>query len=68
MKIFQFEREAKYIQLGTVMAEDKDEAIQMIKDGDYDDIFDTCLEEEYNDSIKITAEEECNDEEDEEDE
>lgn len=36
----------------------KEEAIELIKNNDYDDIFDTSLEEEYNDTIKIKEDKE----------
>lgn len=56
MKVYQFTREAKYIEYGVVSANTKEEAIELIKNNDYDDIFDTSLEEEYNETIKIRNE------------
>lgn len=58
MKTYQFTREAKYIQYGYVDANSKEETIELIKNNDYDDIFDTSLEEEYNDTIKIKEDKE----------
>lgn len=58
MKTYNFTREAKYIQYGFVQANSKEEALELIKDNDYDDIYDTSLEEEYNDTIKIDCNEE----------
>lgn len=58
MKTYQFTREAKYIQYGYVGANSKEEAIDLIKNNDYDDIFDTSLEEEYNDTIQILEDKE----------
>lgn len=57
MKTYQFTREAKYIEYGVVTANSKEEAIELIKNNDYDDIFDTSLEEEYNETIKIEEKE-----------
>lgn len=57
MKTYQFTREAKYIEYGVVTANSKAEAIELIKNNDYDDIYDTSLEEEYNETIKIEEEE-----------
>lgn len=57
MKVYQFTREAKYIEYGVVSANTKEEAIELIENNDYDDIFDTSLEEEYNETIKIEDEE-----------
>ena len=57
MKTYQFTREAKYIEYGVVTANSKEEAIELIKNNDYDDIYDTSLEEEYNETIKIEEEE-----------
>ena len=57
MKTYQFTREAKYIEYGVVYANSKEEAIELIKNNDYDDIYDTSLEEEYNETIKIEEEE-----------
>lgn len=57
MKTYQFTREAKYIEYGVVIANTKEEAIELIKSNNYDDIFDTSLEEEYNETIKIEDEE-----------
>lgn len=57
MKTYQFTREAKYIEYGVVNANSKEEAIELIKNNDYDDIYDTSLEEEYNETIKIEEEE-----------
>ncbi len=57
MKTYQFTREAKYIEYGFVIANSKEEAIELIKNNDYDDIYDTSLEEEYNETIKIEEEE-----------
>ena len=57
MKTYQFTREAKYIEYGVVTANSKKEAIELIKNNDYDDIFDTSLEEEYNETIKIEEKE-----------
>lgn len=57
MKTYQFTREAKYIEYGVVTANSKEEAIGLIKNNDYDDIYDTSLEEEYNETIKIEEEE-----------
>lgn len=57
MKTYQFTREAKYIEYGVVTAKSKEEAIELIKSNDYDDIFDTSLEEEYNETIKIEEKE-----------
>jgi len=57
MKIYPFTREAKYIEYGVVTANSKEEAIELIKNNDYDDIYDTSLEEEYNETIKIGEEE-----------
>ena len=48
-----FTREAKYIEYGIVTANNEEEALKLIKDNEYDDIFDTSLQEEYNDTIKI---------------
>lgn len=56
MKVYQFTREAKYIEYGVVTANSKEEAIELIENNDYDDIFDTSLEEEYNETIKIRNE------------
>lgn len=53
MKEYQFTREAKYIEYGVVTANSKEEALELIKNNEYDDIFDTSLQEEYNDTIKI---------------
>lgn len=58
MKMYKFTREAKYVQYGFVNADSEEEALELIEDGDYDDIYDTSLEEEYNDTIKITCDEE----------
>lgn len=58
MKTYQFTREAKCIQYGYVAANSKEEAINLIKNDDYDDIFDTSLEEEYNDTIQIEEDKE----------
>lgn len=58
MKTYRFTREAKYIQIGFVDANSKEEALELIKNNDYDDIYDTSLEEEYNDTIIIDCEEE----------
>ncbi len=57
MKTYQFTREAKCIEYGVVTANSKEEAIELIKNNDYDDIFDTSLEEEYNETIKIEEKE-----------
>lgn len=53
MKNYQFTREAKYIEYGVVTANSKEEALELIKNNEYDDIYDTSLDEEYNDTIKI---------------
>lgn len=53
MKEYQFTRKAMYIEYGVVTAENEEEAIEKIKNNDYDDIYDTCLEEEYDDTIQI---------------
>lgn len=58
MKTYQFTREVKYIQYGYVDANSKEEAIELIQNNDYDDIFDTSLEEEYNDTIQIIEDKE----------
>lgn len=42
-----------YIEYGVVTAENEEEAMEKIKNNDYDDIYDTCLEEEYDDTIQI---------------
>ena len=39
MKTYQFTREAKYIEYGVVTANSKEEAIELIKNNDYDDIY-----------------------------
>lgn len=52
-KVYQFTRQAVYLQFGTVTAKDEKEARQKIIDGEYDDIFDTSLESEDNDTIEI---------------
>ncbi len=57
MKTYQFTRKAKYIEYGVVTANSKEEAIELIKNNDYDDIYDTSLEEEYNETIEIEEEE-----------
>ena len=57
MKTYQFTRKAKYIEYGVVTANSKVEAIELIKNNDYDDIYDTSLEEEYNETIEIEEEE-----------
>lgn len=57
MKTYQFTREAKYIEYGVVTANAKEEAIELIKSNNYDDIFDTSLEAEYNETIEIEDEE-----------
>lgn len=57
MKTYQFTREAKYIEYGVVTANTKEEAIELIKSNNYDDIFDTSLEAEYNETIEIEDEE-----------
>ncbi len=56
MKTYNFSRLATYLQLGVVTADSKEEAIELIKNNEYDDIFDTCLEEENNDTIQIEEE------------
>lgn len=53
MRVFQFTREAKYVQYGFVTANSKEEALQLIKDGKEDDIYDTDEIESYNETIKI---------------
>lgn len=53
MKNYQFTREAKYIEYGVVTANNEEEALKLIKNNEYDDIYDTSLQEEYNDTIKI---------------
>ena len=53
MNTYQFTREAKIVQYGFVMANSEEEALELIKDGEEDDIFDTDVIEEYNDTIKI---------------
>ena len=58
MKTYQFTREAKYVQYGFVSANSKEEAIELIKAGEEDDIYDTCIVEEYNDTIIIENKEE----------
>lgn len=58
MKTYQFTREAKYVQYGFVSANSKEEAIELIKAGEEDDIYDTCIIEEYNDTIIIKSKEE----------
>ena len=40
MKTYRFTREAKYIQIGFVDANSKEEALELIKNNDYDDISD----------------------------
>lgn len=52
-KEFSFERQATYIQYGIVTATSKEEAIQKIKDGEYDDIYDSSLIEEDDETISI---------------
>ena len=56
MKTYQFTREAKYVQYGFVSADSEAEAKKLIEENEYDDIYDTCLEEEYNETIKIEEE------------
>lgn len=56
MKEYQFTRKAMYVEYGVVTADSKEEAIEKIKNGDYDDIYDTSLEEEYDDTIIIDGE------------
>lgn len=53
MRVFQFTREAKYVQYGFVTANSKEDALQLIKDGKEDDIYDTDEIESYNETIKI---------------
>lgn len=53
MKQYQFSRLATYVQYGIVSANSKKEAIEKIKDGEEDDIFDICLEEVDNENINI---------------
>lgn len=53
MKQYQFTREAKYIEFGCVTAKNEEEARKKVEENDYDDIFDTSLDEEFNDTIKI---------------
>lgn len=52
-RIYTFTRQATYIQVGCVTATSKEEAKRKIADGDYDDIFDTMLEEEHNETIEV---------------
>jgi hypothetical protein len=53
MKEYKFTRKAIYIEFGVVTANDEKEAIQKIKDNDYDDIIDTYLDEEDNSTIEL---------------
>lgn len=55
-KTYQFSRLATYVQYGIVTASSKEEAIQLIKDGEEDDIFDISIENYDNESIRIEDE------------
>ncbi len=56
MKTYDFKREATYYEFGIVTANSKEEAIEKIKNGEYDDIYDTSLLEENNDTIEVEEE------------
>lgn len=53
MKQYDFRREAIYYEFGIVTANSKEEAIEKIKNGEYDDIYDTSLLKEKNDTIEV---------------
>ena len=55
-KTYQFKRPALYMEYGTVTAHNVEDAKQLIKDGNYDDIFNVCLEETYDEDIVIEGE------------
>lgn len=53
IKNYKFTRKATYVEFGVVTAINEEEAMEKIKNNDYDDIIDTSLEEEHNDTINI---------------
>ena len=55
---YTFKRLVITCEFGGVTATSKEEAIQKIKDNDYDDIIDSWTEEVLEDSIDIESEEE----------
>lgn len=55
-KTYQFTRKATYIQYGVVTAPNEEIARKMIINGEYDDIYDTSLEEEDDTTIEIEEE------------
>lgn len=58
-KFYTFKRLVITCEFGGVTATSKEEAIQKIKDNDYDDIIDSWTEEVLEDSIDIESEEEA---------
>ena len=55
-KTYQFTRKATYIQYGVVTAYNEHDALRKIINGEYDDIYDTSLEEEDDTTIEIEEE------------
>ena len=66
MKEFHFVRKAIYREYGFVTAKTEEEAIEMINNNDYDDIFDTSWDSAVENSLQIEDVYPCDDEQEEE--
>lgn len=60
---YQFRRESKYLEFGVVTASSEEEAIEMIENGDYDDIIDNSFVETIPETIEIESTEELDEDE-----